>query len=576
MAKVVATVTHASITGAAANPAVLVDGPKWDAAHTVGGLSNLDDTADADKPVSTAQAAADAVVAATASSALTTGLALKSNLAGGNAFTGQQSLSGTGLTYNTQPPLDVNTDDAGVSAAYVSATVYAGTGANTYTGGVLHGRGAGGTKSAPTQTKAGWLYSGFGGIPYATTVGWLPSSPASIHHIAAEDQASGANGAYTNFYTTAIGSAYSSRALALTLTPDSTVWSHDATAGFSAITALQTKPNADVRVLISGSSASGGTSASFGSVRYGTATGGYRLFKAGGTPGSETGTPAGGQLGAILAHGFDGTSWIAASSAFLGFTSAEAGAYTTANQGAYATMNITPAGFTSAAARIESTRWLDDGTFGVGTTTKRGVGTIDVLNGYYLNGTLLKNVSETLTNKTLTSPVLTTPALGTPASGVLTNCTGLPVAGGGTGVTTTVAEMQRIQLGFIVYTTTGVNFNSGNTDTALTITLPTGFTRFIVNRVYISHASQTLTTSTVGVYTATGAGGTALTALTANTVSTASDSTANNVMILANTTANPTLVAASLATPNTIYFRVGTAQGAAATADVSVYYTPLP
>ena len=42
---------------------------------------------------------------------------------------------------------------------------------------------------------------------------------------------------------------------------------------------------------------------------------------------------------------------------------------------------------------------------------------------------VLEAFIQTLTNKTLTSPTLTTPLLGTPTSGVLTNCTGLPLAG---------------------------------------------------------------------------------------------------------------------------------------------------
>jgi hypothetical protein len=47
-----------------------------------------------------------------------------------------------------------------------------------------------------------------------------------------------------------------------------------------------------------------------------------------------------------------------------------------------------------------------------------------------------------------TSPTLVTPAIGTPSSGTLTNCTGLPVAGGGTGAST--ASGARTNLGLAI------------------------------------------------------------------------------------------------------------------------------
>jgi hypothetical protein len=116
-----------------------------------------------------------------------------------------------------------------------------------------------------------------------------------------------------------------------------------------------------------------------------------------------------------------------------------------------------------------------------------------------------------------------------------------------------------------------VNLNATG-DTAITIA-PSA-TQYRVQAVLVKNKGTTasLSTARAGLFTAAGGGGLALAADQA-----LSAITANAVNTDANMLALTTTVGARAAIDaSTLYFRVGTAQGAAATADVYVYIQPLP
>ena len=143
---------------------------------------------------------------------------------------------------------------------------------------------------------------------------------------------------------------------------------------------------------------------------------------------------------------------------------------------------------------------------------------------------------------------------------------------GGSTVGPTVKQVaDYVSTGTIAIKLSGVNFNSANTDNAIAIALPTGITRYMVSAVLLNKASASISTATCGLFTAAAGGGMAnVTGESAITVTATTANTNNNSQSL--TVNSAATEAYDVAT---LFFRVGTAQGSPATADVIIHIRPL-
>lgn len=187
--------------------------------------------------------------------------------------------------------------------------------------------------------------------------------------------------------------------------------------------------------------------------------------------------------------------------------------------------------------------------------------------------------TDTLTNKTLTSPTITgtLTANNTVTNAALAQAAANTIKGNNTSGTANVVDITVPQaqaflnINQIAIVTTGVNFNSANTDTSITIpTLPTGFTQYRVVGLFITNASHTIITANCGLFSLAGGGGSAI--VSGGTACTNTNNTANTALNFQSFTINTLTTCYNL---STLFFRVATAEGAAATATVTVVIQPV-
>jgi hypothetical protein len=161
-------------------------------------------------------------------------------------------------------------------------------------------------------------------------------------------------------------------------------------------------------------------------------------------------------------------------------------------------------------------------------------------------------------------------AANTPAAGELwvdTDHSRAVVGDGSTAGGFAVPKM--MEVGSLVVAAKAVNANLVG-DTALVIPLPSGFTRYRVTRVTALAPSISLTAAQAAVYTAVVGGGVVICSPQAlSGLTNATAATAGNAIDL-----TLALAAATFFIATTLYFRITTAQGAAATVDVVLHIQP--